>query len=200
MGPVWYQRSVWVPAGWRAVASCCIWSPPPTARRSGSTTCEVVSHEGGYLPFEVDVTDHVRPGAEVRLSVEVDNTLSFQTIPPGVVEDTPHGKRQRYWHDFFNYAGLHRSVWLYATDPIHLDDVTVGPIWTGRPGWSATTTVVAGQSDGSEVAVVLRDADGNEVAAGAGAAGTLTVPDVKRWPPGTATSTTWSSSCDATAS
>ena len=38
----------------------------------------------------------------------VNNTLSFQSIPPGVIEDTPDGPRQRYFHDFFNYAGLHR--------------------------------------------------------------------------------------------
>ena len=49
----------------------------------------------------------------------VDNTLSFQTIPPGVVEETPAGRRQRYWHDFFNYAGLHRTVWLACTPAAH---------------------------------------------------------------------------------
>ena len=40
----------------------------------------------------------------------VNNTLSFQSIPAGVVEDIPAGKRQRYWHDFFDYAAIHRSV------------------------------------------------------------------------------------------
>ncbi len=42
-----------------------------------------------------------------------------------MIEDTPAGKRQRYWHDFFNYAGIHRTVWLYATDPTHITDVTI---------------------------------------------------------------------------
>ena len=78
----------------------------------------MVSHEGGYTPFEADVTEHVaRRRARSAITVVVNNTLSFQSIPPGVIEDTPAGKRQRYWHDFFNYAGIHRSVWLYADRP-----------------------------------------------------------------------------------
>ena len=76
---------------------------------------------GRLHPFEADITDHVsagRGGAHHRV---VNNTLNWQSIPPGVIEDTPAGKRQRYWHDFFNYAGIHRTVWLYATTVAHLD-------------------------------------------------------------------------------
>jgi beta-glucuronidase len=75
-----------------------------------------MSHEGGYTPFEADISDHVTPGQEVRITALIDNTLHWQSIPPGVIEDMPAGRRQRYWHDFFNYAGIHRNVWLYATD------------------------------------------------------------------------------------
>ena len=118
----------------------------------------------------------------------VNNTLSFQSIPPGVIEDTPAGKRQRYFHDFFNYAGLHRTVWLYSTPHSYLDDVTVV---TGLDGASGTVDyqVQPVDPDGLQVAVVLRDADGGEVATGRGASGTLTVADVHRWAPATATST-----------
>jgi len=41
----------------------------------------------------------------------VDNTLSFTSIPPGQVLDTPQGRRQRYWHDFFDYSGLHSDTY-----------------------------------------------------------------------------------------
>ena len=114
-----------------------------------------------------------RPGSEARITVAVNNTLSFQTVPPGVVEDTPDGKRQRYWHDFFNYAGIHRPVWLYATAPAHITDITVV---TGLDGTDGTVEyrTEAADADGAEVRVVLRDADGAEVATGAGASGTLT--------------------------
>ena len=74
---------------------------------------------------EADVTTLARPGAALLVTVAVDNVLTWETIPPGIVVDTPHGKRQKYMHDFFNYAGLHRPVWLYATPHTHLDDLGI---------------------------------------------------------------------------
>ena len=35
---------------------------------------QVAEHEGGYTPFEADVTDHVRPGAENSVTVFVGTT------------------------------------------------------------------------------------------------------------------------------
>lgn len=54
---------------------------------------EVTSHEGGYTPFEVDVTSLVRPGESFRVTVRVDNTLTWQSIPPGAIEETAAGPR-----------------------------------------------------------------------------------------------------------
>jgi beta-glucuronidase len=131
----------------------------------------------------VDVTGHLQAGGQARITVLVNNSLSFQTIPPGLVEDTPDGRRQRYWHDFFNYAGIHRTVWLYCTGHAYLSDVTVV---TGLDAGEGTVAYQAAAeiADGASVRVVLRDADGVEVANGAGASGTLVVPDVHRWAPG----------------
>ena len=123
-GDIWYQTSVWIPRGWQDGASCSTSSPRPTAPRCGSTTTKW-SHTKADTPFEADITEHVTGGEQVRITAVVNNTLSFQSIPPGVIEDTPAGKRQIYWHDFFNYAGIHRTVWLYSTDPAHVTDVTI---------------------------------------------------------------------------
>ena len=76
---------------------------------------EVAEHEGGYTPFEADITELIEPGAEIRITAVVNNVLGWQSIPPGYVEETADGPRQRYFHDFFNYAGIHRTVWLYTT-------------------------------------------------------------------------------------
>src|SRR3954452_1973379 len=174
VGPVWYQREVWVPKTWagrRVVLHLESATHRATVWVNGA---EVVSHEGGYTPFEADVTQHVAPGEEARITVVVNNTLSFQTVPPGVIEETPAGKRQRYFHDFFNYAGLHRTVWLYSTPRHYIDDVTVV---TGLDGADGPVDYQARpvDADGLEVAVALRDAAGAEVATGRGASGRLTV-------------------------
>ena len=183
VGEAWYQTTVQVPRGWdrqRVVLHV------ETATHRATVwvdDVEVVSHEGGYTPFEADVTGRARPGSEARITVAVDNTLTFQTVPPGVVLDTPEGKRQKYWHDFFNYSGIHRPVWLYSTAPAHLTDLTVVTGLDGADGTVEYRTETDGAA-GAEVRVVLRDADGREVATGSGASGALRVPDVHRWAPG----------------
>ena len=180
-GDLWYQTSVRVPRGW-AGQRIVLHVESATHRATvWVNDAEVVSHEGGYTPFEADITDHVPAGDQVRLTVVVNNTLSFQSIPPGVIEDTPAGRRQRYWHDFFNYAGIHRSVWLYTTAPVHLTDITVV---TGLDGATGTVEYATESSGAAGTRVVLRDASGQPVAEGSGANGALTVENVHRWAPG----------------
>ena len=183
VGPVWYQRTVWVPRGWTGRRIVLHFESATHRAVVWVDAEQVITHVGGYTPFEVDVTAYVTPGEAARITVEVDNTLTFQSVPPGIVEETPQGIRQRYWHDFFNYAGLHRSVWLYATAEAHLDDVTVVTDLDGSDG-SVQYSAVAVNADGLSTEVVLRDADGTEVATATGASSILTVPAVHKWAPG----------------
>jgi beta-glucuronidase len=183
VGEVWYETTVRVPARWAGQR---------IVLRFGSAThravvwvdgTQVAEHEGGYTPFEADVTNVVQPGAVHRISVAVDNVLTWQSLPPGFVEETQDGPRQKYFHDFFNYAGLHRSVWLYTTPAAHVRDITVV---TGLEGASGTVDyeVKAAHADGLEVHVTLADAGRAEVARGQGDSGRLTVEGVQPWRPG----------------
>ena len=119
-------REVWVPASWagrRIVLRCDAVTHRGTVW-AGDT--QVAEHAGGYTPFEADVTALARCGAPLRVTVRVGNELTMATIPPGVISASAGGQRtQRYFHDFYNYAGLHRSVWLYATPQTYIDDLTV---------------------------------------------------------------------------
>jgi beta-glucuronidase len=111
IGDVWYQRVVRVPRGWdgerivlrfdAATHRAVVWV--------GDT--QVAEHEGGYTPFEADVTAHVRAGEEVRVTAVVNTELRWDSIPPGFVQELEDGRLlQQYFHDFFNFAGLNRSV------------------------------------------------------------------------------------------
>lgn len=181
VGDLWYQSTVRVPRGWDGQRIVLHFESATHRATVWVGDVEVVSHEGGYTPFESDITDHVRAGEPARVTVVVNNTLSFQSIPPGVVEDTPAGKRQRYWHDFFNYAGIHRTVWLCARPVAHITDVTVV---TGLDGATGTVDYRIEADGGMPARVLLRDAGGVVVARQDAAAGTLAVPDVHRWAPG----------------
>jgi beta-glucuronidase len=184
-GDIWYQRAARIPRGWDGQRVVLHLESATHRATVWVDDHEVVSHEGGYTPFEVDVTEFVTPGEEVRITVLVNNTLSFQSIPPGVIEETPAGPVQRYFHDFFNYSGLHRSVWLYSTPQARVEDVTVVTGFEGLTG-SVAWTVGSVDAEGLDVAVVLRDEAGAVVAEGAGASGELSVPDVRLWQPGNA--------------
>ena len=181
-GDVWYQTFVRVPHGWDGRRIVLHFESATHRATVWVNDAEVASHEGGYTPFAADITGHVRAGEPVRVTVLINNTLNFQSIPPGVIEDTPAGPRQRYWHDFFNYAGIHRSVWLYQTAAIHLTDITVVTGLDGATGTVEYTTEASGAA--ATTRVVLRDASGRPVAESSGARGTLVVENVHRWAPG----------------
>ena len=183
VGDVWYQTTVRVPHGWKDRRIVLHFESVTHRATVWVDDAEVVSHEGGYTPFEAEITEQFRPGEAARITVVVNNALSFQTIPPGVIEETPNGKRQRYFHDFFNYAGIHRPVWLYSTGPAYLTDFTVVTGLDGATG-SVDYRIESRSADDALVQVALRDADGVVVAAGTGASGTLTVRDVHAWAPG----------------
>ncbi|GAA4603376.1 beta-glucuronidase [Actinoallomurus liliacearum] len=182
VGDVWYQREVRIPAGWAGRRVVLRFDAAAHRAVVWWNDVEVGRHEGGYTPFECDVTEHARPGEIGRLTVVVDNRLEPSTIPPGIVDVLPDGRRrQRYFHDFFNYAGLHRAVWLCATPRSYVRDITVTTEVAGADARvHYRVDVVAGQV----AEVVLRDADGAERARGTTAAGTLEVPDATLWRPG----------------
>ena len=74
------------------------------------------------------MTGLVRCGEPLRVTVRVSSELSMATIPPGVMSRTSRraAEKLRYFHDFFNYAGLHRSVWLYSTPQSYVAGLAVG--------------------------------------------------------------------------
>lgn len=183
VGEVWYQRTIHPPASW-ADGRVVLRFDSATQRASvWVEDTHVVDHEGGYLPFEADITELAAGGGPLRVTVAVDNVLTFESIPPGTVEVHDDGTRkQRYFHDFFNYAGLHRSVWLHHTPTTHIDDLTVvTDIDDGAGVVHAETTVANGDA---EVRLRLTDADGRVVAEGEGTSCELRVEDPELWGPG----------------
>jgi beta-glucuronidase len=183
-GWVWYQRSVRVPKGWTEDR---IFVRADSATHEGVVFVngqEVARHLGGYMPFEAEISGLVSAGQEFVLTVAVNNVLTNETIPPGRVVETAAGRRQQtYLHDFYNYAGLARSVWLYSSPINRIEDITVTTDFEGATGsvsYSLETTETA------EVRVALFDEDGRQVASGSSASGTLAVENVHLWQPGNA--------------
>jgi len=182
VGWAWYQRTVQVPRGW---ANDRIFIRLDSATHEGHVYVNdhlVVQHVGGYTPFEADITDFVEAGESFRLTIGVNNELTNVTIPPGTITVGQDGRRtQKYLHDFYNYAGLARSVWLYSAPPVRVSDITTV---TGVEGGTGLVDYSVETTGESSVRVRLLDASGREVAQGGGRQGALRIPNATLWQPG----------------
>ncbi len=184
VGWVWYQRQVRVPRGWNGER---IFVRADSATHEGVIFVngkEVVRHLGGYMPFGADITDHVSAGQEITLTIAVNNVLTNETVPPGRVVTKDDGtKVQTYLHDFYNYGGLARSIWIFSVPSVSVTDVTVKTDFVGSTGKVSYQVETSASAD---VRVSLFDEDGKEVASGNGANGTIEIANVKLWQPGNA--------------
>ena len=184
VGWVYYPRNVRIPRGWHDDQILLRFDAATHAARVYVDDQLVGEHVGGYTPFDVDLTGLVAAGGAFRLTVAVSGDLTNETVPPGKIEVGMDGRRrQTYFHDFYNYAGLARSVWLYSRPRVHVADVTVVTGFDGPTGWVDYRVAT---SQAAEVRVRLADASGNLIAEATGESGTLSVPDVVLWRPGAA--------------
>lgn len=141
---------------------------------------ELGGHEGGFLPFEFDVTSLLKHGMN-RLVVKVNNELSYHSLPVGVTQTKWNGKK--YHHpafDFFNYSGIHRSVLICSTPKKHIEDITLIPSYEGNTG--KIDYVVETNGDDDVIEVRVRDS-GKTIATQNGRQGTLDISDVNLWSP-----------------
>ncbi len=120
-GDIWYQTTVRVPRGWddqRIVLN--LESATHRAVVWGGNT-RVAEHEGGYTPFEAEVTDVVTPGEEVRVTVGVNNVAVVLLDADGVVTATGTGASGT-----LTVADVHRWApgegYLYDLEARLLDD------------------------------------------------------------------------------
>ena len=100
-------------------------------------------HQGGYLPFTIDLTPGMNWYADNVVAVRLDNR-DQPTIPPG----KPLANL-----DFTYQGGLYRNVTLLVTDPLHISDVfeanrvAGGGIFVRTESADATNATIRVQAD-----------------------------------------------------
>lgn len=185
VGKVWYQRELRIPRGWDGER---IFVRVEAATHEGSVYIGdklVTEHIGGYTPFDADITHLVKGGDHVRLTIGVNNILTHHTIPPGETSTNDVGEKvQKYWHDFFNYAGLARSVKLCSEPMTRVQDISVKTDVEGITGIVHYEIKTTGST--KQTLVDLLDSEGRVVASSSTLSGSLRVKDVKLWQPGKA--------------
>lgn len=133
------------------------------------------------------MTTVVRPGAVHRLSVRVNNELDWSCLPPGEIVTKsgpaypPGFKQQDYHFDFFNYAGIHRPVYLQSLPRQRVASIIIDTDIENSTG--IVRYVVATTAPGLSVAVELLDPDASVVARVTGENGELRVAKARLWSP-----------------
>lgn len=147
---------------------------------------KVVSHRGGFLPFEVEINDVVQKGKN-RLTVIVNNILDDSTLPVGNFKEVKDSKGNikavnEPNFDFFNYAGLHRPVKIYTTPKEHyIEDIVIVPHVDGQNAQVEYTVKASGNQS---IQVDIVDQEGHIVASQNGAESTIESENVHLWQPG----------------
>lgn len=85
---------------------------------------KLMVHEGGYLPFSIDITDALLMDKENELMVKVTDTLS---------KKYPYGKqcknRGGMWYT--PVSGIWQTVWIESVPKIYIKNIKVTPDMTG---------------------------------------------------------------------
>lgn len=125
-GDFWYETDIFVPEEWKGkeidIRFGCA-THRATIYLNGT---EVVSHEGGFLPFCARITDIAKYNCVNKVVVLVNNELRATNIPVGETIVLSNGKKMsKPYFDFFNYSGLQRPVKLITTPKESIVDFTV---------------------------------------------------------------------------
>jgi beta-glucuronidase len=164
MGPVWFYQDFVLPAVADDHRVLLYFGAANYRARVWVNGQEIGGHEGGYMPFEFDITDVMAPAGQKNLvAVRVDNELTHTTVPQGGVP----GGLPMVWrpnnvpnvhYDFFPHGGLHRPVALHIVPDESILEVRCYPS-LGRNG-SATVQFDVTATSGTKVRVRMVDAAG----------------------------------------
>ncbi len=178
-GDFWYETEFYCPDDLQDRA-CFLRFGSITHRAAVYCNGQLVGeHEGGFLPVVCDITDVVKRGEANRLVVWANNELSEAALPCGSVKILASGRKLvKPYFDFFNYAGIQRSVYLLQIPKHAIVDYSVTyEIEEGR----AKVNYEAAHTGDGDIWVSLYDQDGNLAASGEGAKGTLCVEGAHLW-------------------
>ena len=132
IGTVWYQSQFNVPIMWTGRKLILRFSSVDHHAKVWVNGKLAGEHSGGYLPFDLDVTDLVQTDEKNLLVVWVNNVLTHDTVPQGISDDDyAEFNKQRDQSfppanfDFFPYGGIPRPVTLMALPHQHIAGIQI---------------------------------------------------------------------------
>ncbi|MFQ6133380.1 MAG: glycoside hydrolase family 2 protein [Armatimonadota bacterium] len=158
-GAAWYRRKVKLREEWRAGRVFLRFQAVDYFAEVWVNGQKVGEHEGGYTPFEFDVSASVHPAGENEIVVRVvDPTNDRNRFPDFPVSEIPHGKQTHYC----NTGGIWQKVWMERRQPAYITRLHITPELDS--GEAVVRLDLAGEAENTTAVVHVVDAEG-EVAA-----------------------------------
>nr|AYV89220.1 beta-glucuronidase-like isoform X1 [Tetranychus evansi] len=198
IGWAWYDTEFYVDPNWLSSDRQVIlrFSSVNYAAKVYVNGANLSLHVGGHLPFEVLVKEHLVSNGVNRLTVAVNNTLDEYTLPPAKLvwkNGTDYPKNFYVFtpnFDFFNYAGIHRSVHLYSVPSTFIKEVKLAADYNYENSSGVINYKLNVKLDESasksdyKVNLVIKDAEDKVISLYAGDySGSVTIPEVNAWWP-----------------
>ncbi len=178
-GDFWYETDFFVPGEWEGREILLRFGAATHRASVYVNGILITEHEGGFLPFSAKVTTVVRYDSYNKVVVKVNNELNCTNLPCGETITLPNGqKMSKPYFDFFNYAGLQRSVYLLALPGESIVDFDLDYAIHGK---NAEVSYQIRTNGEHAVQLALFDAKGHCVAQKDGKEGVLYVENARLW-------------------
>ncbi|WP_433431879.1 glycoside hydrolase family 2 protein [Nonomuraea sp. CA-141351] len=121
----WYRRRITVPAEWAGQRAVLHFGAVHHEATVWVNDVEVVTHRGGYTPFEADITDALRGDGPQEVVVRVSAPLDKRELAHGKQRSIP---REDYDGVCFTpSSGIWQSVWLEARPATYVSALKLRP-------------------------------------------------------------------------
>src|ERR1700730_12696573 len=148
----WYRKSITIARAPRGTRHALLFEAANMKADVYVNGVRAGSHVGGYLPFEVDISNATHPGPNEVL-VRVDNSIDRQLIPSQS-------------SDFVLYGGLTRDVLMITRPQTYIAAITADTPRVSAESADTRITVTLANFAGDTdllLAALVRDPEGNEV-------------------------------------
>lgn len=176
---LWYRRTLTLPDGFTQGRVLLHFGAVDERCRVYLDGVEVGSHQGGYLPFTVDVTEALEAAtAEITVAVHDDSDTASHSRGKQKL------KRGGIWYTA--QSGIWQTVWLESVPPVCVERLVLTPQLADSAVDVLVEASAAGSASVTSSASVTVSADGVVVAVAEvspGVAARLPIADIRAWSP-----------------
>lgn len=133
---IWYRRSVTPPAAWKGKRVLLHFGAVDYRAMVWVNGKLAGQHEGGHVPFRLDITDHLNAAGAQVITVRAEDPPEDRYIPRG----------KQYWQPqsrgifYTRTTGIWQSVWMEAVGESYLSSVRVHASNDGRVTFAGKVT------------------------------------------------------------